>query len=122
MPVIIASKTRYSGTASPPALNTETTVVEITGASDDYIVEGYIDLSQLASGDAVEVREYIAVDGVNYQLYARVTYSDPVSEPVIRFHAKTLLYNMKYKVTITQTSGTLRSFPYGFVQEVLGVA
>jgi hypothetical protein len=122
VPVVVASKTRYSGTASPTALNTETTVVEITGASDDYIVEGYIDLSQLASGDAVEVREYIAVDGVNYRLYARVTYSGPVSEPVIRFHAKTLLYNMKYKVTIIQTSGTLRSFPYGFVQEVLGVA
>jgi hypothetical protein len=31
-----------------------------------------------------------------------------------------LLYNMKYKVTITQTSGTLRSFPYGFLLEVMG--
>ena len=120
MPVAVQSKTRYQGSITPPALNTETTVLEITGASDDYIVEGYIDLSQLASGDSVEVREYIAVDGVNYQLYARVTYSGPVSEPVIRFHAKTLLYNMKYKVTIIQTSGTLRSFPYGFIQEVLG--
>ena len=122
MPVVVASKTRYSGTVSPPALNTETIVVEITGASDDYIVEGYIDLSQLQSGDAVEVREYIAVDGVNYQLYAMVTYSGAVSEPVIRFHAKTLLYNMKYKVAIVQTQGTLRSFPFGFLQEVLGTA
>ena len=122
MPVVVASKTRYFGTATPPDLNTETTVVEITGASDDYIVEGYIDLSQLQSGDAVEVREYIAVDGVNYQLYARVTYSGAVSEPVIRFHAKTLLYNMKYKVAIVQTQGTLRSFPFGFIQEVLGTA
>jgi hypothetical protein len=120
MPIVVDSKTRYSGTVSPPALNTETTVLEITGASDDYIVEGYIDLSALASGDAVEVREYIAVDGVNYKLYARVTYSGPVSEPAIRFHAKTLLYSMKYKVTIIQSRGTIRNFPYSFIQEVLG--
>jgi len=122
MPIIIASKTRYTGTVSPSALNTETTVVEITGATDDYIVEGYIDLSQLASGDVVEVREYIAVDGINYSLYVKATYSGPGSEPVVRFHAKTLLYNMKYKVTVVQTRGTLRSFPYGFVEEVLGTA
>jgi hypothetical protein len=50
-----------------------------------------------------------------------LTYSGPVSDPIIRFHTKTLLYNMMYKVTITQTSGTLRSFPYGFILEVLGV-
>ncbi len=121
MPVIIASKTRYSGTVTPTALNTETVVVDIGAQSDDYIVEGYIDLSALAPGDAVVVREYIAVDGVNLRLFTQVTYSGSVSEPVIRFHTKTLLYNMLYRVTITQISGTLKSFPYGFVVEVMGV-
>jgi hypothetical protein len=121
MPVVIASKSRYSGTVTVSALNTETTVLEVTGQSDDYIVEGYLDLSALASGDAVEVREYIAVDGSNYQLFLRTTLSGPVSEPVIRLHAKTLLYNMKYKVTVIQTAGsTPKSFPYGFVVEVMG--
>jgi hypothetical protein len=120
--VVVASKTRYSGTVTPTALNTETVVVDIGTQTDDYMVEGYIDLSALASGDTVVVKEYIAVDGVNYRLFAQVTYSGPVSEPVIRFHTKTLLYNMLYRVTITQTSGTLRSFPYGFVVEVLGTA
>jgi hypothetical protein len=121
MTVVVQSKTRYFGTVTPSALNTETTVLNITGASDDYMVEGYIDLSQLQSGDAVVVNEYIAVDGTSYQLYATVTYSGPVSAPVIRFHTKTLLYNMLYKVTINQTAGSAtRSFPYGFTQEVLG--
>ena len=119
MVIVIASKTRYSGTVTPTDLNVETVVVEIGAQADDYIVEGYIDLSALASGDAVKVREYIAVDGVNYQLFCQVTYSGPVSEPIIRFHSKQLLYNMKYKATITQTSGTLRSFPYGFLLEVM---
>jgi len=122
MPVVVASKTKYYGTVTPSALNTETTVVEIGAQSDDYIVEGYIDVSQLQTGDALEIREYIAVDGSNYQLFIRTTLSGPVSEPVIRFHAKTLLAFMKYKVTIVQTSGSLKGFPYGFVLEVLGTA
>lgn len=121
MPVVVASKTRYSGTVTPADLNIETVVVEIGAQADDYLVEGYIDLSALASGDEVVVREYIAVDGVNYREFCAVTYSGPVSEPVIRFHTKTLLYNMLYKVTVTQTAGTLKSFPYGFILEVLGV-
>jgi hypothetical protein len=122
MPVVIQSKTRYTGSVTPSALNTETTVVEITAQSDDYIVEGFIDLGALASGDAVVIKEYIAVDGTNYRLFSQVTYNGPVSEPIIRFHSKQLTYNMKYKVTITQTSGTLRSFPYGFLLEVMGTA
>ena len=121
MPVVIASKSRYSGSVTPSALNAETTVLEVIGQSDDYIVEGYIDVSQLASGDVLEIREYIAVDGVNYRLFLKTALSGPVSEPVIRFHAKTLLYNMKYKVTVIQTAGsTPKSFPYGFVVEVMG--
>jgi len=120
VPIVIASKTRYTGTVVPPALGAEATVVEVPGAEDDYIVEGYIDLGALSSGDAAEVREYIAVDGVNYRVFLRHTFSGPVAEPVVRLHAKTLLSSEKYKVTITQTSGTLRSFPYAFVVEVLG--
>ena len=122
MPVIIQSKERYQGSVTPQALNSETTVIEITGASDDYIVEGYISLSALQSGDTLIVKEYIAVDGVNYFTFLTMPYNGPVSDPVIRFHAKTLLYNMKYKFTITQTAGTIRSFPYGFIKEVLGTA
>jgi hypothetical protein len=120
MPVVIASKTRYSGTVSPPALNTETTVVEVGAQSDDYIVEGWIDLGALQSGDTVVIKVYVAVDGVNYRTYVTVSYAGPVSDPIIRFHGVQLLYNMMFKVTITQTSGTLRSFPYGFILEVMG--
>lgn len=120
IPVIISTKTRYVSSVTPSALNSETTVVEITAQSDDYIVEGYIDLGNLASGDSVVIKEYIAVDGTNYRTYATVSYSGPVSDPIIRFHSKQLANSMKYKVTITQTAGTLRSFPYGFVLEVMG--
>jgi len=120
LPVVISSKTEYTGTATPSALNTETTVIEITAQSDTYIVEGWLDLGNLASGDTVVIKVYVAVDGTNYRTYATATYSYPVTDPIIRFHSTQLCKNMKYKVTITQTSGTLRSFPYGFILEVLG--
>jgi hypothetical protein len=120
MPVVIASKTEYTGTVTPSALNTETTVIEVPGQSDTYIVEGWIDLSQLQSGDTVVIKIYVAVDGVNYYTYATVTYSGPVSDPIIRIHSMQLCKSMKFKVTITQTAGTLRSFPYGFIVEVMG--
>ena len=120
MVIVVASKSRYVGSVTPPALNTETTVVEIPAQTDDYIVEGYISLQNLASGDTVVIREYIAVDGVNYVQFVSVTYSGAVENPAVRFHAKLFTYNMKYKVTVTQTGGTLRSYPYGFILEVLG--
>jgi hypothetical protein len=121
MPVVITSKTRYSGTVTPQALNTETVVVEIGAQNDDYMVEGWIDLSALTSEDFVELREYVAVDGVNYRLFMPpTTYNGPLEAPVIRFHSKQFLYDMKYKLTIIQKAGTLRSFPYRLLLEVMG--
>ena len=122
MPVVVASKTRLFGSVTPPALNVEATVVEVGAQEDDYIVEGYIDLSPLSEGDVLEVREYVAVDGANYRLFLRTLFIGTVPEPVIRFHAKTLLKFMKYKVAIVQTAGAIRSLPYGFLLEVLGLA
>jgi hypothetical protein len=120
MPVVVASKTRYSGTVTPSALNIETVVVDIGAQSDDYIVEGWLDLSAMRSGDTVVVCEYVAVDGVNLRRYACIAYSGVQSDPVVRFHSKQLLSHMLYRVTVTQTAGVLRSFPYGFLLEVLG--
>jgi hypothetical protein len=120
MPVIISSKSDYKGTITIPSLNTETTVIEVTGQTDDFIVEGYLDLSQLQNGDTLTVTEYIAIDGVNYQQFLTSQFSGPVSMPIIRFHAKTIQKTMKYKVTVNQTSGTVRNIPYGFIVEVLG--
>jgi len=124
MTVVIQSKTAYQGDVTPTALNTETTVIEITNQTDDCIVEGYISLRNLASGDTVVVTEYIKVDGTNYDVYAQVTYSGAQTEPVVRFHAKTLINTggrkNDYKVTINQTAGTLRLFSYSFLKELMG--
>jgi len=122
MPVVISGKSRYAGIAVVSQLNIETVVVELGPFSDDWMVEGYIDLSGLQDGDAAVVSEYIALDGSNYRLFLRAAVTGPVEEPVIRFHTKTLLSAMRYKVTVTQTAGTPKNVPYCFIAEVMGSA
>ena len=122
VPVVVASKSRFYGTVTPSDLNVETVVVDIGAQTDDYIVEGYIDLSQLGRDEEVILREYVALDGTSMRKFLEVGFVGPVNEPVVRFHAKTLPSFALYRVTLTQVSGTLRSFPYAFILEVLGTA
>jgi len=122
MPVVISNKSRYAGIAAVSQLNIETVVVELGPFSDDWMVEGYIDLSGLQSGDAMVVNEYVALDGANYRLLYSATVTGPAAEPAVRFHTKTLLASMKYKVTVKQTSGAPKNVPYYFVAEVMGSA
>lgn len=122
MPVVIANKAKYTGIATVSQLNQETTVVELGPFSDDYMIEGYIDLSGLQSGDTTIVNEYIALDGANYTLLYSATVTGPAPQPAVRFHTKTLLSSMKYKVTVNQTAGTPRNVPYYFIVEVMGSA
>ena len=119
MVVVVESKTTYRGTVTL-SVGTEVTIVEVGTQANEYIVEGWIDLGNLQSGDDVTVKEYVKVDGVNYRLFVATGYSGPVSEPIIRFHSKTLCKDFSYKVTITQTSGTARDVPYCFIVMVLG--
>lgn len=121
MPVIISDYDEITGTATPTQLNVPVTVIEITGSSGPYIVEGYIDVSSLLEGETVEIVESVAVDGNNYRTFIKTRISGIVDEPAIRFHSKTLLSSMKYKVTISQIAGTLRSFPFAFIRETLRV-
>jgi len=114
-PVRIAEKIRYQATVTPTALNTETDVINLPDQADDYIIEGQISLQNMATGDTVVIRVYIAVDGVTQVKSDEMTFSDAQAVPVVRVIAHTLLYNAKFRVTITQTAGTLRAFPYSFL-------
>jgi hypothetical protein len=121
MPVRIRFKERYQGSVTPSALNVETDILNLGDYPDDYILEGQISLQNLASGDTVVLRVYIAVDGTNRVKSDEMTFSGPVSVPVVRIPATTLAYNAKPRITVTQTSGTPRSIPYSFVVQVMEV-
>lgn len=105
------------GVFKPSELNKEETVVEFS-SSKPFFVQGYISLKELAGGDSVTIREYIDIDndGV-YERYITRTYSDAQPDDLVRFHQKLAKY--KYKVTIEQTAGTIRNFPYYFIMFVI---
>jgi hypothetical protein len=122
VPVRIRSKTRLQGSVTPTDLNVETDIVNLPDQYDDYIVEGTISLRNMAAGDAVTLRMYIAVDGINQDMADEISFSGPQRIPVIRIPATTVPYNGKFRVTVTQTAGdALKSFPYAFVVQVMEV-
>jgi hypothetical protein len=122
VPVRIRSKTRLQGSVTPTDLNAETDIVNLPDQYDDYIVEGTISLRNMAAGDAVTLRMYIAVDGINQDMADEISFSGPQRIPVVRIPATTVPYNGKFRVTVTQTSGdALKSFPYAFVVQVMEV-
>jgi len=75
----------------------------------------------LASGDEVVIRIYIAVDGVTQRLSDKLTFTGAQEIPIVRVLAHTVAYNAKFRVTITQTAGTLRTFNYSFLQQIMEV-
>ena len=119
MPVRIKEKHREQGSVTPSALDTETDLINLGDQSDDYIIEGQIDLSQLQSGDSVTIKVYIAVDGTNQRLVDKLDLSGAQEIPIVRVVAHTIPYNGKFRVTITQTAGTLRTFYYTFIYQIM---
>jgi len=119
MPVRIRSKTRLQGSVTPSNLNVETNIVNLPNQTDDYIVEGQISLQNLAAGDTVVIRTYIAVDGVNQKKTDEMTFSGAQDIPVVRIPAVTLAYNAKFRATVTQTAGTLKAYPYTIIYQIM---
>jgi len=121
MVVRIKTKQRLQGTVTPSALNTETNVINLGDQTDDFILEGTISLQNLASGDTVVLRTYVAVDGVNQVKSDELTFSGAQSIPVVRIPAMTLAYNSHPRVTVTQTAGTVRAYPYTIILQIMEV-
>lgn len=90
---------------------TETTVIE-TDQTDDGFLECVVDLANLASGDTVVLKVYRKTDGTNYRLLDSVTYTDAQTYP--EFYTGRVWCNSRLdvKVTIQQTAGTNRAFPW----------
>jgi len=119
MPVRIRQKVRSQGSVTPTALNTETDLINLGDQTDDYIIEGQIDFSALASGDEVVIKVYIAVDGVTQRLSDEMTLIGAQDIPIVRVVAHTVAYNAKFRITITQTAGTLRTFYYTIIYQIM---
>jgi len=100
------------GTHTPSGINVEETVVEQT-LGVLFFLEGFIDLSNLASGDAVTIAEDISlVTPISYKRYASEDYSGPQALPALYIVTKPARHALR--IRLNQTAGTVRAFPYAF--------
>jgi hypothetical protein len=93
---------------------TEKNVVldEVTGNPQRFL-EGYIDLTPMASGDTIVVRQYMKIASAgNYVKYAEETYSAAQTLPLLYITTKSGKYGIK--ITAQQTAGTNRTLTYQF--------
>jgi hypothetical protein len=93
---------------------TELNVVldEVTGNPQRFL-EGYIDLSPMASGDTIVIRQYMKISATgDYVKYAEETYSGAQTLPLLYITTKSGRYGIK--ITAQQTAGTYRSLTYQF--------
>ena len=91
---------------------TEKTLVEKTD-SKQGMLDGYIDLTPMASGDTIVIRQYMKVKTAgSYVKYAEETYTDAQSIPLI--HITTKAAKTSIKVTAQQTAGTNRTLDVQF--------
>jgi hypothetical protein len=93
---------------------TEQTVLEALGLMN---LEGYVDLSEMTNGDTVTLRRYVKIQqNAEYKLHGEETYVGIQAQPLIRFPAMAGCYGIK--ITLKQTSGIYKSFPYQFFKEM----
>jgi hypothetical protein len=93
---------------------TEKNVVldEVNGNPQRFL-EGYIDLTPMASGDTIVVRQYMKIASAGaYVKYAEETYSGAQTLPLLYIVSKSGRYGIK--ITAQQTAGTNRTLTYQF--------
>jgi len=89
---------------------TEQTVVESTSSGE---VEGFIDLSNMASGDSITLRLYKKMtEGGTYRQFDSGNYSDSQTNPAL--HITKLPNKYGLRITLQQTAGVNRSYDYIF--------
>lgn len=112
---IEAFDSAIEGTLTASGTEQNLVLDEVSGNPQRHL-EGYVDLSNMTSGDTVIIRQYmkIASDG-SYVKYAEETYSGAQSLPLLHIVTKPAKYGLK--LTLQQTAGTYRQFPYQFFRK-----
>jgi hypothetical protein len=100
------------GSATMDGTEKDLVLDEVTGNPPRFL-EGYVDLSPMASGDTIVVRQYMKIAPAGaYVKYAEETYSGAQALPLLYVVTKPGRYGIK--VTAQQTAGTYRSLTYQF--------
>lgn len=96
------------------ATGAEDTIKEITATVNK--LHCYIDLSNMASGDSITVRQYMTIKSAGSPVkYAEEVYTDAQSLPMLHVITKPARYGIK--ITLEQTAGTYKDFDWETFQE-----
>ena len=114
-----AHQTPTEGTATFATTDTypkTVTIIDTSGmaiAGKQHRVDGFIDLSALASGESIKISEYMMIkSGGSYVLYAQETYSDAQDLPLLHITTKPAKYGLKVELTMDSAPAADRSFDY----------
>jgi hypothetical protein len=96
----------------------EQTILESSETETHYFA-GYVDLSELAAGEQVIMKEYVSlVLPVDYKSYHDETYTGVLSNPVLFIYTRPARCGLK--LTMKQISGTHRNFKFQLFRGVIG--
>jgi len=100
------------GKGTLTADGTQQILLEYLGTA---VIQGYIDLSNMAEGDQVRIRSYVRIreDG-DYKPYGDEIYDGIQPQPAL-YHMPRLS-GYAFRVTLQQTAGVYKSFDYLFVR------
>jgi len=102
-------------TITVQALNTEIDLIALDNLKYDYIIFGYIDTSNMEKGDVIELSLYLAVDVSNKVKVLSSRYGFSSIERAIYIQPIFVCRDCKARLTLTQRSGSPKSFTYVLV-------
>ena len=87
--------------------------------NEPFTLSGYVNLKNMEDGDKVTIREYIkmAIDD-DFHLYEEATYVNKQEKPIIYIRKLPALRGIR--ITLQQTEGIFKYFPFEFFMGVTG--
>lgn len=113
--VEVGQQLKSLGTKTTLLTGAEEAICEHPGGEPSQVM-GYVDLTNLISGDIVIIRFYVRVrDGGPWGLCYEESYSGPLPSPIV--HIAKRPENHGLKITIQQTAGSPKVIDYEFFEE-----
>jgi len=113
---IEANEAPVEGTAN--FLTTDTypktvVIVDTSGSTKRHLIDGYIDLTALASGESLTIRQSMVIkSGGSAIKYAEVAYTGAQTVPLLHITTKPARYGLKIELVMSAAPAANRSFDY----------
>jgi len=113
---IEANEAPVEGTATFATTDTypkTVVIVDTSGSTKLHRIDGYIDLTALASGESLTIRESMVIkSGGSAVKYAEVAYSGVQAVPLLHITTKPARYGLKIELVMSAAPAANRAFDY----------